>query len=154
MLVRVENEYLRKIGEPMSIDESFCCRPCHGTVSISLRFFGWTPSHERHARAASPCQSELQAHERLRLLRHRRGRYLSLTRSGDGGGSEGKGRGERKVLLPLRYAFGSKSALAQMASKIKATCHCCHPAEIRTSQTCIEDVLFLLYGKDHRAMSV
>ena len=91
------------------------------------------------------------AHERSRPLRHRRGRYLSLTRSSGGGGSEGKGRGERKVLLPLRYAPGTKSALAQMAGKIKSTCH---PGEKRTSQTCIEaDVLLLPYGKDHSALS-
>ena len=51
---------------------------------------------------------------------------MSLTRSG--GGGEGKGRGERKVLLPLRYAPGTISALAQMAIKIKATCL---PADIK-----------------------
>ena len=36
------------------------------TVSISLHFFGWTPSHERpRARAASPCQAEWQATKEL-----------------------------------------------------------------------------------------
>ena len=98
----------------MSRKENLCYRPCHGTVTvfISLHFFGWTPSHERpRARCLTVpgrVASNQGAHERSRPLRRRRGRYLSLTRSGGGGGgARGEGqRGEKGALTtPLRVWY-------------------------------------------------
>ena len=80
----------------------------YSPVFISLHFFGWTPSHERlRARCLTVpgrVASNHGAHERSRPLRRRRGRYLSLTRSGGdgGGGARGEGqRGEKGALTTL-----------------------------------------------------